>query len=72
MALDEQRLKGKIKAAFEAEQIEEQSHEESLNRIAEKLAKAIIEEIKELKITYTVGLTAPNGTVTGIFTYQLS
>lgn len=72
MALDEQRLKGKIKTAFEAEQIEEQSHEESLNRIAEELAKAIIEEIKELKITYTVGLTALNGAVTGTFTYQLS
>jgi hypothetical protein len=65
--LDKTRLKGKIRAAFEYEQNEEENANDSLDRIADKLATAIIDEIKELKINYTTGLVAPStgGTVTG-------
>lgn len=65
MALNKNRLKDKIKAAFKTEQNENNDHEAALDRIADKLADCIVEEIKELKINYTNGLAAPNGAVTG-------
>lgn len=65
MALDQTRLKDKIKAALKAEQSEEADAELSLDRISEKLAIAIIDEIKQLKINYTNGLVSPSGAVTG-------
>jgi hypothetical protein len=70
--LNKERLKGKIKAAFVQEQNEEQNANDSLERISEKLAMAIIDEIKELKITYTSGLTAPNGAVSGVLNYTVT
>lgn len=65
--LDKNRLKAKIKAALEFEQNEEVNANNSLERISDKIATAIIEEIKELKINYTSGLVAPSsgGGVTG-------
>lgn len=61
MALNQARLKNKIKAAFQAEQTEQSDHNASLDRISDKIAQAVIEEIKELKINYTSGLVAPSG-----------
>lgn len=72
MALNKLRLKGSIKSAFRAEQTEELDHEAALDRIAEKLADCIIDEIKELKINYTGGLVAPNGAVTGAINGTIS
>jgi hypothetical protein len=72
MALDVNRLKGLIKAAFQAEQTEEEDHNASLDRISEKLAQAIIDEIKQAKIEYQAGLVAPNGAVTGTITHTIS
>lgn len=74
MALSKDRLKGKIKAAFQAEQTEETDHNASLERISDKLAQAIIEEIQLLKIEYTAGLVAPSGggTVTGTIIHTVS
>jgi hypothetical protein len=66
------RLKGKIKAAMVHEQTEENNHNDSVDRIAEKLATAIIEEIKEAKINYSSGLTAPNGPVGGTLNHTIS
>jgi malonyl CoA-acyl carrier protein transacylase len=71
MALLQTRLKAKIKAAFEAEQSEEVDHNASIERISDKLAKAIIEEIQFLQINYTTGLVAPNGPVTGTITHTV-
>lgn len=65
MALNQERLARKIVAAFKDEQKEEQDPDQTLNRIASKLATCIIDEIKELKINYETGLVAPNGPVTG-------
>lgn len=70
--LDKNRLKGKIKDAFEAEQNEQEDHNASLERISEKLAQAIIDEIKQLKVNYTNGLTAPNGAVTGTINHTIT
>jgi hypothetical protein len=72
MALNVNRLKGLIKEAFQAEQTEEQDHNASLDRISEKLAQAIIDEIKQAKIQYQSGLVAPNGAVTGTITHTIS
>jgi len=73
MALVKDRLKAKIIAAFEAEQTETEDHNASLERISDKLAQAIIEEIKFLTINYTAGLIAPpsGGPVTGIITHTV-
>jgi len=72
MALDSNRLKAKIKEAFEAEQQEQNDHNTALDRIADKLAQAIVEEIKQLRINYSSGLLAPNGAVTGTINASIS
>jgi hypothetical protein len=72
MALSVTRLKEKIKIAFEAEQAEEIDHNASLDRISEKIATAIIDEIQFLEIGYTTGLIAPNGPVTGNIIHTVS
>ena len=69
--LNEDRLKAKLKAAMN-EQAEEEDAEAASDRICAAMAKAIIEEIKELKITYSSGLTAPNGAVAGTFNHTVS
>ena len=56
MSLLQSRLKAKIKAAFEAEQSEEQDHNASLDRISDKLATAIIYEILQLTVTVCAGI----------------
>lgn len=72
MSLDKDRLKAKIKSAFKFEQTEEKNANDSLERISEKLAKAIVEEIKEITITYNGGLKANSSTVAGIFKNTIS
>jgi len=74
MALAQSRLKAKIKAAFEAEQSEEVNHNNSLDRISDRLATAIIEEIQFLTVNYITGLIAPSGggPVTGTITHTIS
>lgn len=69
--LDELRLKDKIRAAFN-EQAEESDAEAAMNRISEKIAKAIVAEIKEIRITYVAGLTTFSGPVSGQFNYNIS
>lgn len=63
--LNENRLKNKIVAAMDKCQQEEDNPNRSKEQFASDLARAIVEEIKELQIIYTAGLTAPNGPVTG-------
>uniref|UniRef100_A0AA94JMN5 Uncharacterized protein n=1 Tax=Flavobacterium columnare TaxID=996 RepID=A0AA94JMN5_9FLAO len=48
--------KAKIKAAFQAEQTEQSDYNASLERITDKLATAIIEEILELTVTIGAGI----------------
>ncbi len=70
--LDVNRLKNKIKLAFQAEQTEQVDHNASLDRISQKLAQAIVEEIKEAKVNYTAGLVSPTGAVTGTINHTIS
>lgn len=72
MALNIARLKAAIKAAMYVERLEEEDSELSADRFAEAIAAAVIYEITQAKITYTSGLTAPNGAVTGTFTNTIS
>jgi len=70
--LDVNRLKGKIKAAFEAEQTEQEDYNGSADRLSQKIAEACIAEIKQAQINYTSGLVAPNGEVTGTMQYTIT
>ncbi|MBV8255006.1 MAG: hypothetical protein JO154_20565 [Chitinophaga sp.] len=69
--LNETRLKNKIRAAF-SEEKEEKDAAAAMDRIATKLAQAVIEEIKQISIMYNAGLVAPNGPVSGTFNYTIS
>ena len=60
MALNIARLKDKIIAVMMDIREEENDPDSSMNEFAQKLATAIVEEIKEVTIT----ATAPNGPVT--------
>jgi hypothetical protein len=68
--LDQTRLKNAIIAAF-SEQAENTDHEGARDRVADKLAQAIINEIKEAKVQYTGGLIAPNGAVSGTINHTI-
>lgn len=68
MPLDETRLSNKIKAVLNQTRQETDDADASRDALADDLAKAIVEEIKELTIIYTTGLTAPSGPVTGSLT----
>lgn len=72
MALNEERLKAKIKSILDTEAEWEESPEQSRVRFSAQLSKAIVEEIKEAKINYISGLIAPTGAVTGAFEGKLS
>lgn len=68
MSLDVNRLKGKISGLM-TEMLERE--ETSIDEFSERLATAVIEEIKESTIIYESGLTAPNGPVSGVFNGKL-
>ncbi len=59
MALSKDRLKEKIKQAWLSE-IENEDENQFLETISEKIATAVIEEIKQINIT----ATCPNGNIT--------
>lgn len=72
MSLNKERLKQKIKQACQQEQHETSDADASLERISQAIASAVIDEIQNIRITYTGGLVAPNGAVTGSLTYTIS
>ena len=59
MALNKDRLKEKIKQAWLSE-IENEDEDQFLDIISEKIATAVIEEMKQITIT----ATCPNGNIT--------
>lgn len=69
--LDEKRLADKIESVFDKCQKETDDANSSKTLLAKEIAKAVVEEIKELKINYVSGLTTTAGPVTGTFTYEL-
>jgi hypothetical protein len=62
--LNEERLKNSLIAAYN-EEAEEADADAAVERIMEKVAKAIIQEIKQLNIIYTTGLVAGANPVIG-------
>lgn len=69
MALDENRLKGKIADLMTQMLTRENT---SIDEFADVLAKAVVFEVKQAQINYQGGLTAPNGPVAGNFQGSLS
>lgn len=72
MALNATRLKNAIKAAYVTAQAVDTNREDGLEAFAAALATAIVDEIKELQITYVNGLTAGATPVTGTFNDTLT
>lgn len=66
MALDKEALKQKFIQIFSQPDIDS-----NIETIAEEMADAIDEYVKEAEIIYNTGLTAPDGPVTGTFNGEL-
>ncbi len=69
--LNEERLAKKIENVFDRCQQENDNPDSSKTLLAREIAKAVVEEIKELQITYVNGLTTTAGPVTGTIAYKL-
>lgn len=75
MPLVKATIKSEVKDAFTAVMNQKDDDREgALDKVADKLADAIINAIKSQQITYTAGLVAPSmgGPVTGTFNYKIS
>lgn len=75
MPLVKATIKSEVKEAFTAVMNQQDDDREgALDKVADKLADAIINAIKSQQITYTAGLVAPSmgGPVTGAFNYVIS
>ena len=75
MPLVKATIKSEVKEAFTAVMNQKDDDREgALDKVADKLADAIINAIKSQQITYTAGLVAPSmgGPVTGAFNYVIS
>lgn len=70
--LDENRLAQAFKQAYLDVDGADLDSDEGLDLFCQKLAKAIVDEVKQVKISYTSGLTAPNGAVGGTFNNTVS
>ena len=66
MPLNKVTLKNKLIQIFS-----QPDADSNVEQVAEQIADAIDEYVKEAKIVYTNGLTAPNGPVTGTFNGNL-
>ena len=75
MPLVKATIKSEVKEAFTAVMNQQgDDREGALDKVADKLADAIINAIKSQQITYTAGLVAPStgGPVTGAFNCTIS
>lgn len=73
MALDKTRLKNNLKAMYEdAAANGGDNRADQLDYFCTKLADVLVEEIKQLKINYTNGLTAASTPVTGVINHTVS
>lgn len=73
MALVKNTIKTEIKGAFTQVMNDESDNREgAIDRVADKLADAVINAIQSATINYSGGLSAPNGPVSGTFNGNLS
>lgn len=74
MPLVKATIKSEVKEAFTAVMNQNDDNRSgALDKVADKLADAIINAIKSQQITYSTGLVAPStgGPVTGVFNYTI-
>lgn len=64
-------MKGKIRTLLDSLAGQTENPEASREQFANDLATAIVDEIKELKIIYSTGLTAGANPVTGTMTHTV-
>jgi hypothetical protein len=72
MALDKTRLKNALKQAYLDMEAADLDEDQGLDLFCEKLADAVVDEVKQLHINYTSGLTAPGGAVGGTINHTVS
>jgi hypothetical protein len=70
--LDKTRLKGTIKAAYTGVSWNTLEANAALDAFCDALAGAIIDEMKQIKVSYTNGLTAGTTPVAGTFNNTIS
>jgi aspartyl/asparaginyl-tRNA synthetase len=73
VALDKTRLKNNLKTMYQDMEVNGgNSREDQLDYFCEKLADVLVEEIKNLKVNYTNGLTAGSTPVAGLLNHTVS
>jgi hypothetical protein len=70
--LNDARLRDKIKVAYETAEANGGTREDQLTFFCGEIAKAIVDEIKELKIIYTGGMTAGPNPVVGTLNHTVT
>ncbi len=65
-------IKEAIAAGYEAVANQEDNKAGAIDTASDKIADAIIDAIKSMTITYSAGLVAPTGAVTGTFECTIS
>lgn len=70
--LDTNTLTNAIAQAFTDQRTKMTDPDGATHDLAQKIATAVVNCVKNMKITYTAGLAAPNGAVTGTFDCTIS
>lgn len=72
MALNLTTIKSDVAAAFEAVMNQaDDDRQGAIDKVAERIAQAMVNAIQSAEIVYTTGLTSPSGPVTGTFSGNL-
>ncbi len=71
MALNQEQLKADLKSCLIEVRDLNTDADKALDVYVDRLAKVFIKHIKTIKINYTSGLSAPNGSVTGTFIHTI-
>ncbi len=72
MPLNKTKLKADIKAAFVNAKAKDREPDAVFDALAGNISDAIDTYIKQMMITYSTGLIAPGGAVTGTFGYTIN
>ncbi|HMP92101.1 MAG TPA: hypothetical protein PKD90_04465 [Phnomibacter sp.] len=71
MPLNATRLTNAIKQAYTNAQAVSTNADDALNLFASQLAQAIIDEVKQLQVVYSTGLTNGGGPVVGTLNHTI-
>lgn len=72
--LNKSAIRADIKSAFTSVMNQEGDRDAALDKVADKIASAVVDAIKSIQITYSSGLiaTPQGGPVTGAFNCKIS